>query len=58
MPAGARQTVFVNDDAGSGYQLSARLEVTAGPDIVVERPMYFNFRGWTGGHDVVGFPLD
>lgn len=56
VPAGSRQTVFVNASAGEGYQLSTRLEVTAGPDVVVERPMYFNFGGhWTGGHDVMGF---
>ncbi len=54
VPAGSRQTVFVNADAGEGYQLSTRLKVTAGPDVVVERPMYFNYGGWTGGHDVVG----
>jgi len=24
--------------------------------IIIERPMYFNYKGiWTGGHDVVGF---
>ncbi len=56
VPAGSRQTVFVNTDAGEGYQLSACLQVTAGPDVVVERPMYFNYSGkWTGGHDVVGY---
>jgi C1A family cysteine protease len=55
VPAGSRQTVLVNSDAGEGYQLSTRLKVTAGPDVVVERPMYFNYGGWTGGHDVVGY---
>ena len=54
VPAGSSQTVFVNADAGEGYQLATRLKVTAGPDVVVERPMYFNYGGWTGGHDVVG----
>jgi hypothetical protein len=23
--------------------------------VVAERPMYFDYNGWTGGHDVVGF---
>ncbi len=56
VPAGSRQTVFVNADAGEGYQLSTRLQVTAGPEVVVERPMYFDYGGkWTGGHDVVGY---
>ena len=55
VPAGSRRTIFVNSDAGEDYQLSTRLKVTAGPGIVVERPMYFNYNGWGGGHDVVGY---
>jgi photosystem II stability/assembly factor-like uncharacterized protein len=56
VPAGSRQTVFVNTDAGEGYQLSAKVVVTAGPGMVVERPMYFNFQDqWDGGSDVVGY---
>jgi len=54
VPANSRQTVFVNFDAGQGLQLSASVRVTSGPEIVVERPMYFNYGGWTGGHDAVG----
>jgi hypothetical protein len=55
LPATSRETIMVNEDAGWGYQLSCRLEVTSGPNIVIERPMYFNFRGQDGGHDVVGY---
>ncbi len=55
IPAKTRKTIMVNEDAGPNYQLSARVRVTSGPSIVVERPMYFIFRGWSGGHDVVGF---
>ncbi len=56
VPAGSRSTVFVNTDAGENYQLSVKIKVTDGPDVVVERPMYFNYGGqWTGGHDVVGY---
>ncbi len=54
VPANSRFTVFVNDNAGSGLQLSAGVQVTAGPEIVVERPMYFDYGGWTGGHDILG----
>ncbi|MEW6554178.1 MAG: DUF5719 family protein [Actinomycetota bacterium] len=55
VPAHARLNVWVNASAGAGYQLSTRLRVTAGPEIVAERPMYFDYGpGWTGGHDVVG----
>jgi hypothetical protein len=46
---------MVNEDAGPDYQLSTRVRVTKGPSIIVERPMYFIFRGWDGGHDVVGY---
>ena len=56
IPAHTRVTLLVNGDAGPDYQLSTRVRVTSGPDIVVERPMYFIYGpGWDGGHDVVGF---
>ncbi len=55
VPAGSRTTVPVNIDAGSDYQLSCRLSVTSGPGIIAERPMYFDYAGWDGGHDVVGW---
>jgi hypothetical protein len=38
---------------GWGQDVSARVRTTA--SIIVERPMYFDLHGWTGGHDVVGF---
>jgi hypothetical protein len=53
LPAGTRQTVLVNENAGAGYQLSTRV-ISSSP-IVVERPMYFDAGGGVqGGHDVVG----
>ncbi len=55
VPAKTRKTIMVNEDAGAGYQLSTRVRVISGPNIVVERPMYFVFRGWDGGHDTLGF---
>jgi hypothetical protein len=56
VPARTRLNVYVNENAGPGYQLSSRVQVTAGPEIVAERPMYFNYGpGWTGGHTVMGF---
>jgi len=56
VPANTRVTLLVNQDAGPDYQLSTRVRVTSGPDIVVERPMYFVYgSGWDGGHDVVGY---
>ncbi|MHB8780851.1 MAG: DUF5719 family protein [Candidatus Geothermincolia bacterium] len=54
VPAHSRQTVFVNGSAGSDLQLSTAVELESGSKIVVERPMYFDYAGWTGGHDVVG----
>ncbi len=53
----SRTTVMVNLDAGSGFQLSARITVLSGSPIVVERPIYFDYAGWNGGHDIVGTPL-
>ncbi len=59
VPARSRKTLRVNDEAGPNLELSCRLRVTSGPAIVAERPMYFLFRGWDGGHDVVGYaPID
>jgi len=56
IPAGSRATFKVNDHAGPGLQLSVKLQVTSGPGIVAERPMYFSYGpGWTGGHDVAGY---
>ncbi len=56
IPAKTRVTLMVNQHAGPNYQLSTRVRVTSGPQIVVERPMYFRYNGvWDGGHDVVGF---
>ncbi len=55
VPAKTRLTVMVNENAGANYQLSCRLSVTHGPGIIVERPMYFSYNGWDGGHDVVGY---
>ena len=55
VPARSRKTLFVNEDAGPGLELSCILHVTSGPPIVAERPVYFSFKGWDGGHDVIGY---
>ena len=52
IPAGTRLTIKVNESAGSGYQLSALLQGTAGSGFVAERPMYFDYYGRDGGHDM------
>jgi hypothetical protein len=52
--ANSRLTVNVNQDVGANQDISA--QVSSDNQIIVERPMYFNYNGvWTGGHDVVGF---
>jgi len=51
--ANTRLTVNVNQDAGANQDISAR--VSSDQPIIVERPMYFNYNGWDGGHDVVGY---
>ncbi len=50
--AGTRATITVNTDAGPGAQLSCRLDSDL--PIVAERPMYFDYNGWDGGHDALG----
>ncbi|MBU4359553.1 MAG: IPT/TIG domain-containing protein [Actinobacteria bacterium] len=50
---GKRSTVKVADIVGRGHDVST--QVTSSKPVVAERPMYFNYNGWTGGHDVVGF---
>src|SRR5450759_4159901 len=51
--ANTRLTVSANTDVGANQDISAK--VSSDKPIIVERPMYFNYNGWTGGHDVVGF---
>ena len=53
VPGNSRGTVLVNSDAGANKSISA--EITSDQPVIVERPMYFNYNGWTGGHDVVGY---
>ncbi|MHB8780733.1 MAG: hypothetical protein ACYC55_05055 [Candidatus Geothermincolia bacterium] len=55
VPANGRTTIFVNQHAGANLMLSAHVTVTAGPGIIVERPVYANYFGWDGGHSVVGY---
>ena len=59
VPANTRSTVRVKDKLGEGndaaHDFSAKVECTNGQTIIAERPMYFNYNGWTGGHDVAGY---
>ena len=57
----SRTTIAVKDILGEGddpaHDFSARVETTNGTQVIVERPMYFNFKGmWTGGSCTVGSP--
>jgi len=57
----SRVTIPVKVKLGEGddvaHDFSAKVEsLTAGADIIAERPMYFNYNGWTGGSCVVGAP--
>jgi len=54
--AEGRLTVSVNDFLGPDKDVSTLVE--SDQFILVERPMYFNYRNkWTGGHDVMGVPV-
>ena len=48
----SRMTIDVNDCVGEGRDVSAR--IVCGSPLVVERPMYFDYNGWTGGSDIMG----
>ncbi len=54
----SRATVPVKSFLGEGedvaHDFSAKVECTNGPQIIVERPMYFTYAGWTGGDSAVG----
>jgi len=53
IPAGSRETVDVNADAGSNKEVSIKVEATQ--QIVAERPIYFNYDNkWQGGDDTIG----
>ncbi len=48
----SRSTIDVNAAAGSNKEVSVK--ISSDQAIIAERPMYFNFNGINGGHDVVG----
>ncbi len=51
----SRYTIFVNQDAGPGLEVSVAVE--ADQPVLAERPMYFNYQGHIdGGHIVMGSP--
>ncbi|MHB8893927.1 MAG: hypothetical protein ACYC99_01955 [Candidatus Geothermincolia bacterium] len=58
VPAHSRYTLKAEDVIGRGdgsaFDFSAKVESVDGGNIVVERPVYFDYKGWTGGHNVMG----
>ncbi|OLE21263.1 MAG: hypothetical protein AUG49_22510 [Catenulispora sp. 13_1_20CM_3_70_7] len=50
----SRATVYVNSVLPAGTDSSVHIDSTQ--PIVVERPMYFTYNGWTGGHDAMAVP--
>lgn len=59
VPPASRTTINVNTDlhiapSGPHASIAAIVQVTNGPGIVAERPMYFNYNGISSGTDVVG----
>lgn len=59
VPASSRVTVPVKGFLGVGndeaHDFSALVEAISGVSIICERPMGFDYSGWTGGHCVMGF---
>ncbi|MHB8779802.1 MAG: hypothetical protein ACYC55_00250, partial [Candidatus Geothermincolia bacterium] len=55
IPPESRATLDVNQVAGEGKSVSARVVGDTGV-VAAERPMYFEYAGWTGGHCVMGAP--
>ncbi len=63
VPGRTRSTVVVKDVLGeyddAAHDFSCKVETTNRTKVVCERPVYFNYQGftslnWTGGHDVMG----
>ena len=56
VPPRARETLFVNQAAGAGKDVSLRVTSLNGVPVVAERPMYFSYGpwGWKGGSCVFG----
>ena len=56
IPAGSRETLFVNPWLPPGTTNSAVVTSTNNVPIVAERPEYFSYGqgGWDGGHDAMG----
>lgn len=58
VPAHSRYTLRTEEVIGRGegaaFDFSAKVQSVDGGLIVAERPMYFDYKGWTGGHDVMG----
>ncbi len=52
VPAHSRATVDVSAAVGPGQDVSTKVQ--ADRLIIAERPMYFDYGGWTGGHDAIG----
>jgi len=54
VPARSRSTINVNDAVGPDREVSIKV-LSQAPDLVAERPMYFNYSGkWSGGSDAIG----
>jgi len=52
VPGSSRGTVNVNSVVGAGREVAARM--TSDVPVAVERPMYFDYKGMTGGHVTAG----
>jgi len=53
--ANTRETIDAREFVGCNEEISAIVMSDEDKPIIAERPMYFNFNGIKGGHDVVGY---
>ncbi|MBU4234695.1 MAG: exo-alpha-sialidase [Proteobacteria bacterium] len=56
--AHSRLTINVNSEVGGGKDVSSEIKTSGGSKIMVERPMYFDYHGMSGGHVVNAYGVN
>ncbi|MCG2820069.1 MAG: hypothetical protein L6433_13930 [Actinomycetia bacterium] len=58
LEAHSRLTINVNSEIGGGKDVSSEITTSDGSKIMVERPMYFDYHGMSGGHVVNAYGVN